>query len=138
MQEVDECKDECKTAMTDAQEMKRLIEKFRRKCEKSGKGEGELSESLCEAFEELEQYVLYHRLQQEVDQKLAENGGDATHKMLASIPLLDAVIQEVSDRVLSLERSSSVSKTPYRRFVSGRPTTCLAPSHPVGRLSQAS
>ena len=81
--------------------------------------------------------ALYRRLQQEVDQKLAGNGGDAPHKMLASIPLLDAVIQEVSDRVLSPKRSS-VAKIPYRRFVSGRPTTCLAPSHPVGHLSQAS
>ena len=38
--------------------------------------------------------ALYRRLQQELDKTLLENGGDATHKMLASIPLLDAVIHE--------------------------------------------
>ncbi|KZV66115.1 hypothetical protein PENSPDRAFT_101382 [Peniophora sp. CONT] len=56
--EVDECKDECRTAIVDAQTLKTLIEKFRDKCIKSGKGEGVLDESLQEAFTELESVVL--------------------------------------------------------------------------------
>ncbi|KZV59696.1 hypothetical protein PENSPDRAFT_760351 [Peniophora sp. CONT] len=56
--EVDQCEDECKAAMGDAEGMNKLIKKFRRKCNESGKGEGLLNESLREAFAELEEIVL--------------------------------------------------------------------------------
>ncbi|KZV72146.1 hypothetical protein PENSPDRAFT_371852 [Peniophora sp. CONT] len=56
--EVDQCKDECKEAMDDAEQINALIKKFRNKCMESGREESALNETLREAFTELERIVL--------------------------------------------------------------------------------
>ena len=57
-QEVDQCRDECKAGMGDADQINALIKKFRDKCIASGRGEGALNEALREAFVDLERCVL--------------------------------------------------------------------------------
>ncbi|KZV59695.1 hypothetical protein PENSPDRAFT_672177 [Peniophora sp. CONT] len=56
--EADECKDECKATMADAEEMNDLINAFREKCNESGRGDGLLNGSLCKEFAKLERVVL--------------------------------------------------------------------------------
>ncbi|VDB85520.1 unnamed protein product [Peniophora sp. CBMAI 1063] len=56
--EVNQCKDECRAAIADAQTLKAIIDNFRDKCFRSGKEHGVLDESLQAAFTELEGIVL--------------------------------------------------------------------------------
>ena len=45
--------------MADAKELIKMIKRFRDKCVESGRGEGMLSSSLCDAFAELEECVFF-------------------------------------------------------------------------------
>ncbi|KZV71426.1 hypothetical protein PENSPDRAFT_751814 [Peniophora sp. CONT] len=56
--EVEQCKDECKAAMDDAQQIASLIIKFRDRCIASGKGDSALTVTVREAFTELESILL--------------------------------------------------------------------------------
>ncbi|KZV63936.1 hypothetical protein PENSPDRAFT_757594 [Peniophora sp. CONT] len=56
--EVDQCKEECKEAVDDAEQINALIKRFKDECIASGRGESALNETLCEAFAELEKIVL--------------------------------------------------------------------------------
>ncbi|KZV66651.1 hypothetical protein PENSPDRAFT_83753 [Peniophora sp. CONT] len=56
--EVDQCKDDCRTTVADARQMNSLIETFRDKCVKSGLGDGVFDGSLRDAFSELEKIIL--------------------------------------------------------------------------------
>ncbi|VDB87005.1 unnamed protein product [Peniophora sp. CBMAI 1063] len=56
--EVGHCEAACRATMAEAEEMRKIIERFRARCTESGKGDSVLSSSLRDAFTELEEIVL--------------------------------------------------------------------------------